>query len=572
VLSKQHRAFLLHQLANAENGQLTQKDAAKVPDWAKKQLGLSPGEAKRLVEQLTGEQLLVSIKEGRSRNVQITPQGQEHLAEIKEFIPRQLTDAEQKANEVRAKAAALGEEELVAASKLGKPKASAAPEVQQAFVDALNELLKAKSLHQHGTKYGKKAPPTLGEVVRLEVQTKLDTAEGPFKPADLSKPKRGATADEKQAHTDALNAVIADLIAAKKLFPHPGGKYGQLAFVEPDYPDREVREVYTLHQFFRAASHTIAKAEIELAFPGKGKPDLKALKTKHPNVVAFRGQGCFEMGAPATRQTLEQLVSSGDLSVEGEAYTLTDAGAKRLEQARSKFPVLPPVGDPATPDGAAMREMWEAFVLLRLADAAGFTLGESAVFKGGYPKGSKLNEATAWVLYGELAKAGYVVPRWNGTEGEYMLTPQGLRYLAGLSFNGLDNLAVKGSTWTALLSAARGGERTAPTPTPTTPPPADLEAAVMEIFHRLLRERHANDTRVPIHEVRAEVARLHGPSPAAHDTLDPVLNRLDKTGKVRLVEIDDRGRATAQQLQDSMHVSSGTLFFMKRVDNAYQVR
>nr|MCU0706371.1 hypothetical protein [Fimbriiglobus sp.] len=409
VLSKQQRAILLHQLANAANGELTLSKAAKPPAWAAKQFGLAPEVATAVLDVLIAEQLVAGSEKGKTKKVAITRAGREALEQLAEFVPQppppappkppKKSPAEVVADKVRAKVAELDEDAVVTEKALGKPGGTKVTEAQtQAFADTLAELLSAGTLHTHpGGKYGKRPVPTLAELVRKQVEETLATKAGPFKPADLSRPKKGASPEEQQAHADVLGKVIAELLAAKNLFPHDGGKYGPLPPPPPpDFPDRELREVYVLHQFSRAPNRTITKADIELAFPGQGKPDLKALKAKFSHVVGFRGVGCFEMGAPATRQTLEQLVAAGDLRYTGEAeageYTLTDAGAKRLEHARTTNPVLPPVGNPATPDDAAMREKWEAFVLLRLTEAASFTAGESAVFAGGYPKGSKLNE------------------------------------------------------------------------------------------------------------------------------------------------------------------------------------
>lgn len=652
LLTRQRRALLLRQLADATTGEMTLKSATSVPKWAMGQLDLTPETATAVLDSLIAEQLVAGSQKGKTKKVAITQAGREALERLAEFVPQpppkkekkprapKKSVAEETAEKVRAKAAELGdkpvsfkppggknprpeavaafeqtvreliaegklfehpggkygrkapppppppkppkkspaemvaekvrakvaeleEREVVTEKTLGKPGGQKVSEAQtQAFLNTLAEFLQAGVLHIHpGGKYGKKAPPTLAEVVRAEVDEKLATKEGPFKPADLSKPKKGGNADDKQAHADALANTIAELTAAKKLFPHPGGKYGQLPHIEPDFPDRDLREVYTLDVFGRAPDRTITKADIELAFPGKGKPKLKVLETKYPHVARFRGQGCFEMGAPASRQTLEQLVTAGDLRANGEAYTLTDAGVERLKQARAAYPVLPPVGVPATPDDATMRQTWEAFVLLRLAEAADLSGGEAVVFAGGYPKGSKLNEATAWVLYGELAKAGHVTARSNGTAGEYTLTPSGLRYLAGLSFDGLDKLTLPGRALTALLAAARGG--TTPTPAPTATPPADLEAAVMDIFHRLLRERHANIRMVPIHEVRAEVRARFGDKAASREVFNELLLDMRAADKARLVSITDRSRATEQQLHDSVFAVGETFFYME---------
>jgi hypothetical protein len=142
-----------------------------------------------------------------------------------------------------------------------------------------------------------------------------------------------------------------------------------------------------------------------------------------------------------------------------------------------------------------------------------------------------------------------------------------------LPFDGFEKVEIKGPALTKLLAAARDSANvfTSSPPVaqlPTPPTPAELEPAVMDIFRDLLRERYSHDHRVPVHELRAEVeSRLGSPS-ATHALLDPILNGLDRQGRIRLVEIDDRSRATSEQLQASIPAASGTLFFAKRVDHA----
>ncbi len=169
---------------------------------------------------------------------------------------------------------------------------------------------------------------------------------------------------------------------------------------------------------------------------------------------------------------------------------------------------------------------------------------------------------------------------------KFVISPAGVRHLAGLSFDAFEKLEIKGPALTALLAAARAGSAAtpaatpaAPAPAPTLPPPppsaapsrADLEAAVMEVFHDLLRERFANIRMVPIHEVWTAIPGRFGPEAASHTVFDELLHELRRARKVRLITIDDRSRATEKQLTDSIIAHVGTLFYMEKLDDAPSV-
>lgn len=74
--------------------------------------------------------------------------------------PPKPTPAEEVAANVRDKVKALGDDDVVAEAKLGKPtKAKATPETLKAFEDTLADLLGAGLLHRHGKNFGKRPPP-----------------------------------------------------------------------------------------------------------------------------------------------------------------------------------------------------------------------------------------------------------------------------------------------------------------------------------------------------------------------------------------------------------------------------
>ncbi len=341
-----------------------------------------------------------------------------------------------------------------------------------------------------------------------------------------------------------------------------------------EYADRDLREAYLLDIVARAKNRTIPQADIER---GVGKlPTLKELERDFPDVARLRGQGSFLLNPPATRHTLAELVGQHYLETVGTddvtAYTLTAAGAERLKDLRQEFPVLPPLGKPTKATGAAMQEQWEAFVLLHLLNAPDQTADAGRVYAASYPKGSKLNHATAWKVRGELTAAKCVAVTGSGDTAAYSLTDAGKTRLAGLSFDAFPDVKLTGLALTALLAAARGGVKGVPTPataTPTTKPTstaADLEAAVMEIFGRLLRERHANIRMVPIHEVRAEIRERFGERAASHEVFDELLLDLRQAKRIRMVPISDPSRVSPVEMRDSIKSSVGTLFYLETAD------
>ena len=344
------------------------------------------------------------------------------------------------------------------------------------------------------------------------------------------------------------------------------------AVVSLDGPDRLLREAYILDAFARAANQSISKVDLERGWGGK--PKLKELEARYPVVVPFRSQACFDLRAGTARLALAALVEQGSIQKVGtgdaESYSISTAGLEQLKSLRVKYPILPPTGKPAVAPNSDLREMWDVFVLLKLLEAPEQRANSAQAYQVKYPSGSKLNHATAWVLRQELTSRGYIKVHRTGEDGLYTLTPEGLRYLAGLSFNWFEKLEIKGPAITTLLFAARGAATSQPSvnsPAAVVPSTAALEAGVMEIFHELLRERYSNDSRVPIHEVRRTITNRFGPEAASHKVFDGILLGLDRKGMVRLVSIDDRSRATSQQLQDSIAASEGTLFHIKRIGN-----
>lgn len=345
---------------------------------------------------------------------------------------------------------------------------------------------------------------------------------------------------------------------------------------------RVAREAYILSALHQAPSHTISKADLETGFGGKGKPKVAELATKHPHLAYFRDQYCLGLNPATTRTVLSEFALSGNILVhrtaDSESYSLAPAGKELFSRLRSEFPVLPPTGKPTPTSSETVRRAHEAYLLLKLLQSVEYTLRESDATVGSYPKSFKLNHATAWQVRGELAQQGYIAIHWNGKEGSYTLTPSGKRHLTTLPFDAFGEFKIKGSVLTELLTAAReGGKSTTETPASTSAEPRthhtmltaeQLESAVMDIFHELLRGRFANLRMVPIHEIRHEITNRLGTHAVSHADFNELLLDLRRTDKVRLISISDRSRATSEQLRDSVFAVGETFFYMEKAHDA----
>lgn len=336
-----------------------------------------------------------------------------------------------------------------------------------------------------------------------------------------------------------------------------------------------VRELYVLDALSRAARQTISKVDLDAGFGNK--PKAAELAAEYPDVVAFRTQECLKLNAATARAVLSELALRGDIVVhrlpDSESYSLAPSGAELLGRLRGECPVLPPTGKPAPATNEAIRLAREAFLLLKLLEAPKHSATAVEADQVGPPKPLKLNPATAWQVRRELARQGHVAVRWDGKEGSYALTPSGRRHLATLSFDAFGEVKIKGPALTHLLAAAREVPVAAPTATPSqpqTPRPqltdGQLEAAVLDVFRELLRERFTVTGMVPIHEIRREVAERFGPQSASHAVLDEVLLELRRARQVKLISISDRSRATPEQLQDSVFAVGETFFYVEKAN------
>ncbi len=119
-----------------------------------------------------------------------------------------------------------------------------------------------------------------------------------------------------------------------------------------------------------------------------------------------------------------------------------------------------------------------------------------------------------------------------------------------------------------LVAYARGrgsvsGVSQPPPALPTNPPTvAELESSVMGEVEKGLSGKHAALRMVPIHEIRASLKAKH--PDMTDDQFNGLLLDMRRQKKVRLVSIDDRSRATPQQLAGSVFAVGETFFYVER--------
>jgi hypothetical protein len=219
-----------------------------------------------------------------------------------------------------------------------------------------------------------------------------------------------------------------------------------------------------------------------------------------------------------------------------------------------------------------VREAQIAYLLLQLLDQDGQPLGkgEANRFKNGPKTSLGLKPAVANVRRAKLAELGYIrITRTRRSE-EYVLTGDGLDYLAANTKHFQHaRFKLKGKTLNALVAAAHESsfepDRVGALPSSDHPLPsqAELGEAVLAEFEELRRERHARSGLVPIYEVRQRIARRFGARAARHDILDEVILGLWRQHRLSLEGISDQGKADSQQLNDGIPGHSGTLFYLE---------
>jgi predicted transcriptional regulator len=321
------------------------------------------------------------------------------------------------------------------------------------------------------------------------------------------------------------------------------------------------RQAFLLDQLNWARNGHLSRAEANKRIPKQIQQEL----TLTPSTANdFRRTLTFQ--GLVLEQNLKRSVS----------YMITDAGRAWLTENQRYLPLRIANGKVNVTADPALQQKRVTHILLQLVEIpeGGQTPTELNGKLGSQKSKLKLNAATARYVRGELVDRQLVDVNRTDRSEKYVLTPAGYSYLVTLSFDDLGKMKLSGSALTRLLRAARNGSAP-PTERLDEPPvklqvaqTSQLEAAVLEIFARLRRERHANTGLVPIHEVRSEIRSRFGEGSASHDVFDEVILSMRRTQKVALLSISDRSRATDAELRDSIVGVGETLFYLENVDGS----
>jgi DNA-binding PadR family transcriptional regulator len=265
-------------------------------------------------------------------------------------------------------------------------------------------------------------------------------------------------------------------------------------------------------------------------------------------------------------------------------FSLTESGRAYLAglerpvlggRARAKQAAPRVAKQPAPPDETAItdvvREGQKTYLLLQLLDADGqpLTKGDANRIPDKLQAILALKPALANYRRATLATQGYIQTIREGRTESYVLTPDGLAYLAtSTAHYPSGEFEIKGKALNALVAAARESSFTDERPAAqmaerSVPSQSELAEAVMAEFQDLRRERHGSSGLVPIHEVRQRIVERFGPTAGRHDLLDEVILGLWRSQRLGLEGISDLGKATNQQLNDGIPGVSGTLFYLE---------
>jgi hypothetical protein len=249
------------------------------------------------------------------------------------------------------------------------------------------------------------------------------------------------------------------------------------------------------------------------------------------------------------------------------------------EQGRTYFQTLEPVPTPASrsrgqitpPSNDEVKRLRKAHLLFQLFRAEKHTLsrGQANRLSGTVKSDLELNNATIEHLYRGLEADGSVTILKERRTEKYTLAPAGLVHLGALGLLPNTRVTLTGVVLNQLMEAARmaakqfepAGTTASPTKHPATP--GELADAVLEEFAELRREKYHLAGMVPIHEIRQRIRARFGEASARHDVLDEVIRGLWRDGRMKLVTLSDLGRATPEQLQDSVPGVGETLFYLE---------
>jgi predicted transcriptional regulator len=328
---------------------------------------------------------------------------------------------------------------------------------------------------------------------------------------------------------------------------------------KPD-PERSARRrAFLLQQVAEAPGQTLRRGQANRTIPRAVVRDL-GLTSAEANRVRE---------ALAREQHL-RIAHTG----KSATFELTDQGRALLQTLVPYAP--PPSRGVLNPPADVNMARWrKSYLLLQLLQAEGQTRSQAEANRLDTlgRRRLQLNAATARHLRHQLAAEGLLRVARDGRQESYALTDAGRLHLGTLDFYDSDThpytFRLQGRLLNQLLEAARETAKQFETPAgtasvgPATPPAADLAVAVLEVFADLRREKYQMSGMVPVHEVRQRIRAKYGEEAARHAVLDDVILGLWRGGRLRLASISDQGRATAEQLQDSIPGVGETLFYLE---------
>ena len=284
-------------------------------------------------------------------------------------------------------------------------------------------------------------------------------------------------------------------------------------------------------------------------------------------------------------QAINALIDGGKLGVTGAkagphprpkgSYRLTGAGKDHVKPQR------PDVSDELVEN----QEAYLLFQFLRIKD------GESSMSRSDlngklktkaakeqFELDPKVNKSTIDYHLDQLVHHGSLDEKRQGVSMIYTLTDSGLRTLgAGKQYDHPSiNFTLNGPALNRLLTAARSTSaprshahelaHTAPELESTPPVPSHSAEVTPEAIHafiaQLQADQYAGRDQIPIHEVRALVARNHGEHAASHPVFDKLLKRMRSEGDLIITAIADSRHTSPEHLNDSIPGMNETLFFI----------
>jgi hypothetical protein len=285
------------------------------------------------------------------------------------------------------------------------------------------------------------------------------------------------------------------------------------------------------------------------------------------------------LNASAVGSDFDSLLTRGFVRVakigRANVYELTDTGLAHLDTVRV---FVPPVGRGAIvpPTNERIRTLRAEFLLFQVLDAPenGLSDTEANAQLNTYARETlELNAATASHIRRELVRRDLLAWATHNRVIRFSLTTAGRLELGNCSFpERKSKYRLSARALNALLEAAREvGKQFAPvenvpvTTAVTAPAAESVEAAILETFEELLRERHHVTGLVPIHEIRAVIRNRFSEAAAKHDAFDPIVHRLRRTGAFHLLPISNPRDTTSEQLRDSVPGMGETLFYLEAV-------